>query len=221
MARNTALLSALADAADADTVIVDSLKDATVKLIDDETGAGWNRARQLAIVAGAELIELHAPRKAQADNRKPSKLDDMYGSRWLAQGAGSVICVWGQPGDLVVEGSHLKPPAAQLPPWTMTIDPAAGTVARDAPIDLVEQIALRGTNGLTADGAARLLFGTDKPTKPQVEKARYRLTRKTGAGVLFCREGSRGGADGGEAATWFLAARGDQTSDQSDQKNSP
>ncbi len=73
------MLTELAALADADTVIIDSLKDAALNLADDETGSGWNRARQMCIQAGVELVELHHPRKAQGDNKKPSKLEDLYG----------------------------------------------------------------------------------------------------------------------------------------------
>ena len=142
------MLAELAALADADTIIIDSLKDAALKLADDETGSGWNRARQMAIEAGAELVELHHPRKAQADNRKPSKLEDLYGSRWITAGAGSVIILWGEAGDPVVEFIHLKAPAAAGPPFMMGIDPAAGTVHVDQPaVDLVEQIRQRGGTG--------------------------------------------------------------------------
>jgi replicative DNA helicase len=210
LARYPTTLAELVAAAGADTCVIDSLKDAALKLSEDETGSGWNRARQLAIAAGAELIELHHPRKAQADNKKPSKLEDLYGSRWITSGAGSVISLWGEPGDLVVEFTHLKAPAGQSGPWMMGLDPAAGTVYLDRPaIDLVEQIRHRGTNGMTADVAARLMFGTE-PNRSQVEKARYKLGKMTAAGLLWRRDGTRGGRHGGEPATWFLAVRGDQ-----------
>ena len=94
LARNTSMLTHLCALAEADTCIIDSLKDAALKLTDDEAGSGWNRARQTAIEAGTELIELHHPRKGQDGNRKPSKLDDLYGSRWIPAGAGSVISLW-------------------------------------------------------------------------------------------------------------------------------
>jgi replicative DNA helicase len=197
-------------AADADTCVIDSLKDAALKLSEDETGSGWNRARQLAIAGGAELIELHHPRKAQADNKRPSKLEDLYGSRWITSRAGSVISLWGEPGDLVVEFTHLKAPAGQSGPWMMGLDPAAGTVHLDRPaIDLVEQIGYRGANGMTAEIAARLMFGTE-PNRSQVEKARYKLAKLTAAGLLYRRDGTRGGRHGGEPAAWFLAAQSDQ-----------
>jgi len=213
LARYPGILADIGREAGADTIIVDSLKDAAVKLADDETGSGWNRARQTAIESGAELIELHHPRKAQSDNKKPSKLEDLYGSRWITAGAGSVVSLWGESGDLVVEFTHLKAPAAQAGPWKMAIDPLAGTVHLDGPaVDLIDQIRLRGSNGMTADVAARLLFGADQPTRSQTEKARYRLDKKVTEGILYRRDGSRGGQRGGDPATWFLAASDQETS---------
>ncbi len=203
LARNPFALAELASQADADTIIIDSLKDAALKLADDETGSGWNRARQMAIEAGAELVELHHPRKAQGDNKKPSKLEDLYGSRWITAGAGSVISLWGSAGDPVVEFSHLKAPASACTPFLMGIDQAAGTVHVDQPaIDLVDQIGRRGSNGMTAEVAARLMTGAEKPTRSQVEKARYRLDKKVAEGVLYRQDGFRGGPP----ATWFRAA---------------
>ena len=89
LARNPRMLTELCLLAGADTCIVDSLKDAALKLSEDEAGSGWNQARQLAIEAGTQLLELHHPRKSQEGNKKPSKLEDLYGSRWIPAGAGS------------------------------------------------------------------------------------------------------------------------------------
>jgi hypothetical protein len=227
LARYPGILADIAREAGADTIVIDSLKDAAVKLADDETGSGWNRARQIAIEAGAELLELHHPRKAQADNKKPSKLEDLYGSRWITAGAGSVICLWGEAGDLVVEFTHLKAPAAQAGPWKMAIDPAAGTVSLDGPAyDVVDLVRWAGARGLTADVAACHLFAAEKPTASQVKKAAYRLDRKVADGVLYRRAGQRGGGRDRDPTTWFLAARnpesnpddlgGEQSEKQSD-----
>jgi hypothetical protein len=52
LARNTTMLTHLCMLADADTCIVDSLKDAALELSKEEGGAGSNQACQLAIEAG-------------------------------------------------------------------------------------------------------------------------------------------------------------------------
>ena len=56
LAKHPELLPELCRAANADTLVVDSVKDAAVGLTDDEVGAGYNRARQLAITAGVQAI---------------------------------------------------------------------------------------------------------------------------------------------------------------------
>ena len=185
---------------------MDSLKDAALKLSDDETGC-WvepgppDRHRRPA----PSWSELHHPRKGQEGNRKPSKLDDLYGSRWIPAGAGSVISLWGQAGDPIVELSHLKPVVATVGPWLVSIG-ADGTVSIQHGIDLVEQVMLRGTQGLTAQVAAQLLNGGSAPTRAQVEKARRRLDKKVIEGVLVRRDGRKGGDHGGDHAAYFRAA---------------
>jgi replicative DNA helicase len=75
------MLAELCQLAAADTCVVDSLKDAAIGLTEDEVGAGWNRARQAAIVQGVELLELHHPRKpgGQDSAARPPELADLYG----------------------------------------------------------------------------------------------------------------------------------------------
>ena len=197
LARNTGMLRHLCMLAGADTCLIDSLKDAALKLSDDEAGAGWNQARQLAIEAGTEVVELHHPRKGQEANRKPSKLDDLYGSRWIPAGAGSVISLWGEAGDPVVELTHLKPVVSTVGPWKMSSDGTTGLVSIGHQVDLVQVIRSRGAQGITAAQAATVLEGTEKPTAAQIEKARRRLNRKAAEGVLLCQPGQPGGTRGG------------------------
>ena len=99
LARHTGLMLDLCRKADADTLIVDSLKDAAVGLTDDEVGSGYNRARQTVIAAGVEVVELHHQRKAvNGAKAEHPTLDDLYGSTWLTSGAGSVLLLTGAPG---------------------------------------------------------------------------------------------------------------------------
>jgi replicative DNA helicase len=206
LARNTGLLSQLCALADADTCIVDSLKDAVVKLTDDEAGSGWNRARQLAIEAGTELVELHHPRKRQDGNAKPATIDDLYGSRWIPAGAGSIISLWGQAGDPIIDLSHLKPVTATVGPWQMTINGETGEVGVDRGVDLLAQIRLRGANGMTAAVAARLITSSEKPTPNELARARRWLNKKVDSGFLVRRDGTWGGGPNRVETTWFLAA---------------
>lgn len=216
LARDTGMLLHLCQLADADTVIVDSLKDAALKLSEDETGAGWNRARQLVTAAGIEIIELHHPRKEQAANKRPAELADLFGSRWISAGAGSVIMLWGKAGDPVAELIHLKQPSSVIGPLRIRMDRHAGTVTLDTGADLIEHIRARGDEGVTAEDAAALLTGTETPGRPDIEKARRRLDKLTTEGVLIHRPGSRGGHAGSRPATWAEQSRRDCSRDCSD-----
>lgn len=208
LARNTGMLLHLCQLADADTVIIDSLKDAALKLSDDETGAGWNRARQNVTAAGIEVLELHHPRKEQSDNKKPATLADLFGSRWISAGAGSVVMLWGKAGDPIVEMLHIKQPAAEIGPWSIRIDRLAGTVEREHGISLLTEIRYRGREGITAQVAARLLYGKRDPSRADVEKARYRLNRHVDEGILHRVDG--------RPAVWHLNQDSDRESDSED-----
>lgn len=59
LAANPALLAQMATYYGAGAVIVDSLKDAAVRLSEDAVGAQWNRARQHLLTQGCQLLELH------------------------------------------------------------------------------------------------------------------------------------------------------------------
>lgn len=204
LARNTGMLAELCLLAGADTCVIDSLKDAALKLSEDETGSGWNQARQIAIEAGTQLLELHHPRKSQEGNKKPSKLEDLYGSRWIPAGAGSVLSLWGEAGDPVVELTHLKPVVTTLGPWHMTLDGKTGRVTAEHDTDLLEQTRLRGASGMTVTIAAQLLGGAAKPSRSDIEKARRRLRKLADAGLLHEHADGTGR---GASSIWHLAAR--------------
>ena len=101
-------------------VIVDSLKDLVSGLIDDAHGIGFNDAMQMVLeTLGCEFLTLHHQRKPTVGNSKPNKLADLYGNTWFTAGQGSVISLWGQPGDAAVELSHLKQPQEKVGPLTV------------------------------------------------------------------------------------------------------
>lgn len=204
MARRPDLLLFMCQRAGADTVVVDSLKDAMRKPSDDETGGGWNTARQAVLREGIEMVELHHQRKANGDNKKPAKLDDVYGSTWLTAGAGSVMLLWGEPGDPVVELTHLKQPAEQIGPWQITHDHGAGTSEVTHQADLLTLARHQGRHGLTAKVAAEAMFQTDKPSPAEIMRAHRKLDRLAADGYLTRHGGDRGR---GSTAAWFLVER--------------
>jgi replicative DNA helicase len=98
------------------TVIIDSLKDVASPLSEDRVGSAVKLAMTSLTEAGIEVCALHHQRKGQAENKKPTKLDDVYGSAWITAGAGSVVLLHGKAGEPIVELLHLKQPADEVVP---------------------------------------------------------------------------------------------------------
>jgi len=158
-------------------VYIDALKDCAVKLTDDEVGSRVNAEFQHLVAGGVQLVVDHHQRKAGSDNKKPAKLDDVFGSVWLTSGCGSVVLLWGEAGSPIVELRHLKPPAAEVGPMKLLHDHGRGAIAVHEAEDLVAIAADTPGDGLTARAAAIRLYGTADPTANQIEKARLKLKR--------------------------------------------
>jgi replicative DNA helicase len=202
IAKQATMLCDLARQAGADTIIIDSLKDVAADLVKDETGAGYNRARQLALVEGIELIELHHQRKSGSDGRKPKALSDVYGSVWLTAGAGSVILLWGDPGDPVVELAHLKQPLEEIGPFKLLHDAQHGTTLVLHGADTLDLV--KAKPGLTAADAARLIFDVEgrSPEPKEIEKARRKLEALVRKVLVHRKDGAAGGAIKQPATYW-------------------
>ncbi len=153
-------------------------------------------------------MELHHQRKSGEGGGKPTSLADVYGSVWITGGAGSVILLWGEPGDPVVEFKHLKQPMEPIGPWNVIHDHHAGTsrVDQDESRDLIWR-ARRSPSGLTARTAAEALFGKGNPTQGEVERARRKREAYVRAGMMHCRPGVRGGGPGRGESSYFLVER--------------
>ena len=165
-------------------VYIDSLKDVAVKPAGDEEGSRINAQYQELVAAGYDAATNHHQRKSSADNKRPTKLDDVYGSTWITAGAGSVLLIWGQPGDPIVEAKHLKQPAAEVGPLTLRHDHSTGTVALHETPDLLDIAAASLGDGVTVKAAAAQLFGVSNPDRNQVEKTRHRIKSLVTAGKL-------------------------------------
>lgn len=202
LAANPALLAKMADYYHAGVVVVDSLKDAAVRLAEDAVGAQWNRARQHLLSQGCQLLELHHSTKRGPAGAPITGVADVYGSTWLTSGCGSIILLVGEPGDPIVSFRHVKQPAEEVGPYQLLHDQSAGHLSIDFQVDLLELVKLSGAHGLTAKEAATAITGKDKPSGAEVEKARRRLNQKVSEGVLVRLGGDRGR---GSTAAWFVA----------------
>lgn len=179
--RHPEILARLARQADADTIVIDSLKDAALKLSDEETGQGVNRAMQLCCAYGIQvLVYHHQTKRGDGKGGKPNTIADVYGSMHLTAGCGSVILLWGAAGDPVIELSHLKPPAASVGPMKLLHDFTTGEMSVYHDFDL---LALLLTGPQSARAVAAAWFSESKPDKSQIEKARRRLDKMVADGL--------------------------------------
>ncbi|MCT2589846.1 AAA family ATPase [Streptomyces sp. N2-109] len=202
------LLADMAAVHQADTIVIDSLKDAVSTMVDDSLAVAFHNARMRALRGGVEIMELHHQRKAAADaprGLRPS-LDQVYGSTWITAGAGSVLFVTGRAGDPAVTLHHLKTPTGEVGPLDVTHDHARGTTTVDPTKD--PAVLLRNApNGLTARELATVLIGGGDPERADVEKARRHLSRLVDSGLATRADGVAGGAGGGQQTRYYASAR--------------
>lgn len=169
---------------EAGTIVTDSLKDLAIDLSKDEVGSRVNRAWQLVLAEGIDVLDLHHPRKSVAgQGSRPKSLDEVYGSTWLTAGHGSVVLIWGQPGDPIVEFSHLKQPIEEVGPFRVLVDHTRGNMQVHEGGD-VYAIVKAAPEGLTALDIAAVLFETAKPSPSQKEKARRRADQLVAKGLV-------------------------------------
>jgi replicative DNA helicase len=208
IAKSPGLLLALAEEAGAQTVYLDSVKDAAIGLSEDEVGAGYNRARQRLLANGVQLAEQHHTVKRSPGGGPPVNIADIYGSAWITNGTGSIVLLTGEPGDPIVGFRHVRSPANEIGPWRLLHDQAAGTLTVDLDaMDLVKIAGACGADGLTAKAAAEVLFETDTPSRAQIEKGRRNLEQLARDGRLVCVEGGRGGSGATrKPSAWFPTA---------------
>lgn len=168
-------LADLAELLGCTDIFVDSLKDIALDLSSDETGSRVNLAFQEVIARGIEVCDLHHQRKeGPAGTAKPKRLADVYGSRWLTAGIGSVILLWGEAGDAIVELSHLKQPAEEVGPFEVIHDHIQGrtVIESGATEEILGELAVTGCEVIEL---ARRIFKTDDPSKNQKQKAYRKL----------------------------------------------
>lgn len=177
------LLVKMAEEHGATRIVVDSIKDVLPDASQEENAGGYNLARQEALQNGIQWVELHHNRKSNGDNKAPNTLADVYGSTWLTSGAGSVISLFGQPGDIVTRLTHLKSPFEPINPMWVQIDPPTGTISRHEELTPLMVIQKGGTVGVTAQEVTAEIYGVDlkevsgKEWKSKVQNIRNQISR--------------------------------------------
>lgn len=139
------------------------------------TGLAIRRAYSLCVAEGVETCLLHHDRKPGGESkRRILKLADVYGSRFITAGAGSVIALNGGSGDPIIELRQIKQPSAEVGPLRVSLDFTTGEMSIFEGSDIYG-ILRNAKNGTTANDAARLLYGTEAPTAKERERARRKL----------------------------------------------
>lgn len=159
-------------------IFVDSLKDYCPKPSEDESANGYNRARQECIARGMQWVEDHHNRKIAQGQTRTNGIEDVYGSRWLTAGAGSVVSMWcDEEGSPAVHVKQVKSPGEFVPELEVTVDKAAGTMGAAVRQDPISFIRSAGAQGITANEYATF-------TGLAVNAARNQLSTRTKQGVL-------------------------------------
>jgi replicative DNA helicase len=184
LAKHPGLARELARQAEAETVVMDSYKDVALKLSEDETGAALNQAIQLMVTDGIEVVGVHHTKKPEK-GQGPS-LELVYGSTWLTAGIGSLVMLWGAPGDLVVKLHHLKQPAGEVGPLELIHDPTTGrtTVHTEVTINPLDAVMATGAEGMLVSDVAKVLYRGRDITPNLVEKSRRQLEALRSEGKL-------------------------------------
>lgn len=192
LAQNGDMLAELASRANADVIIVDSLKDAAVGLVNDDIGARWNRARQKALAEGIQMLELHHIRKHRADGDNEAGIDAIYGSTFLTSGCGSVLLLGGTPGAAVVSVRHVKSVIDLLPPMKVLHGADDGSMTLENPVDAYE-IVCEARSGVTVREVASRMY-SESPDRSEIERARRELAKLVKGGRI--RESTTAGNAG-------------------------
>lgn len=191
--KDPGVLLRLCQAAGADAVCLDSLKDMAGELASEEGGQAINQAIQRTLVEGVEVIGLHHHRKqggGKDSGKEATSLDELYGSTWITAGAGSVVSLWGSAGEPIVSLRHLKQPAGECGPWKLKHDHPVGRTELWHQVDVLALLKVSGSAGLTPAALAVSLYPNPKgkPTTSEIEKARRRLDTYVEQGLAVMRK---------------------------------
>jgi hypothetical protein len=153
------------------TVIVDSVKDIIPNASDEEAAGNYNLARQSCVAAGIEWAELHHNRKANGANKEPNTLEDVYGSRWLTAGAGSVISLWqDNPGSDKVSLCHIRASGEKLRDLTLTLNIRTGMLSHETARTLEQFLINQKQGDFSAADAAKYLSKSPQSVRVSLDR---------------------------------------------------
>lgn len=196
VASNPSILLKMARYADATMVIPDSLKDMAIKLSDDSVGARVNQSFQHLIADKRDVWVPHHVRKVgRQDSERGITIDDLYGSVWIFNGAGSVIHLEAGPVD--VELRQLKTPNGNAASMRFSLN-AEGEALVGAGDPILAAVISAGDAGISTAFVAACAFHKDKPSEAEVEKVRRRLKILEGLSMVTS-------TGAGRAARWVAS----------------
>ncbi len=190
--------------AGAGTVILGSLKDAAANLKEDEPGGNVNRVFQEVVADDREVLVIHHDRKPQGNSRP--KLEDVYGSSLITNGAGSVLLLLGRAGDSTIELLHLKQPATEIGPLKVQFDHMTGSCRVAGGNNIVEFID-RSPDGVTAIELAGYLFDSATPSDAQRKNAQRQAEKLVDQGSIYKKPSKAGGRGGTVPARYCTVGR--------------
>ncbi|BBZ70800.1 AAA family ATPase [Mycobacterium paraseoulense] len=186
---------------DVGLVVVDSVKDMVSNPNDNDAGAAFNEAMQHIIEQGVEFGCCHHNRKATQQNAKPRQLADVFGSRFLTAGMGSVCNIWASDiSDSLRELTQLKAPYGNpFRPIEYRDDSLSGTSKsapnwRDVTVGALVNAGLGGQTDAELVWAAFKTQPKDAAYEANRQKINRQLNKWIKEGSPYERiEGRRGG----------------------------
>lgn len=187
-------------------VIVDTYKDFGMPLSEDATGIAVNAAMQEVVARGIQWLGLHHPTKSGSGL---GSLQDVYGSRFLTAGCGSVVALQGAAsGTTQIELKQLKT-VEQTVTIPLVHDHGAGrTVRRPGEGEIVALLEEADGEGVEETMICLALYGVAGDTKTKERKDTRRLLEKMekeyGDRIRHVSGKSGGQEGGGSSARWYI-----------------
>jgi len=193
---------------DAGTLLIDSLRTWRARLTSDEVGGRRQSVAATRDRGRMQVCVLHHHRKATSENKRPSKLADVYGSVWLMAGA-APRCAMGRSWRSGGRVAALEGTGGGVGPLEFATRPPARRIPSPGPAGRLDRYSCEPVRKASRRTARRRLSTARRP-----EQRRGREGSAGGSGEAR-RRGLRRGASarGGRATRPLSVHRGNVTHD--------